>query len=299
MKDINSYIVWTAIITPMNADSSVDYESLGNVLREQEAAGNGITLLGSTGEALNIDEAERGQILDFTFAQNLSVPIMVGVGGINIHLQTKWIEHLNQQAGISSYLLVVPPYAKPGVHGQYQWFKTFLDLAKKPCVIYNVPSRTAKKLEFETVKMLLGHPNFWAIKEASGSLDDFKKFVEVAPSIHMLSGEDATLAEQCKLGCKGVISVVSNAWPVAAHEWAKQCVAGTLSDTEVWPQAVAAIFSASSPVPTKALLHDQARIKTPQVRLPLSSQDMPDIEIVRKANIAITTWLNQTKNLVA
>lgn len=290
MKDPDSYIVWTAIITPMNADGSVDYESLGRLLREQENAGNGITLLGSTGEALNIDEAERKEILNYALGLNLSVPIMVGVGGINIHLQTEWIEHLNQQAGISSYLLVVPPYAKPGVHGQYEWFKTLLDLAKKPCVLYNVPSRTCKKLEFETVKMLLGHPNFWAIKEASGSLDDFKRFVEVAPNIHMLSGEDATLPEQCKLGCKGVISVVSNAWPAAAHEWAQQCVAGTLSDTEVWSSAVAAIFSASSPVPTKALLHDQGRIKTPEVRLPLSSQDMPDIEIVRQANTAIETW---------
>ncbi len=295
MKDLDSYIVWTAVITPMNADSSVDYESLGKVLREQEAASNGITLLGSTGEALNIDESERKQILEFTLAQNLSVPIMVGIGGINIHLQTDWIEHLNQQSGISSYLLVVPPYAKPGVHGQYEWFKTLLDLAKRPCVLYNVPNRTCKKLEFETVKKLVDHPNFWAIKEASGSLDDFKEFVQIAPNIHMLSGEDATLTEQCKLGCQGVISVVSNAWPVAAHEWAQQCVAGNLSDAEVWKQAVDAIFSASSPVPTKALLHDQGRIKTPEVRLPLSSQDMPDIEIVRQANTDIEAWFAAQK----
>lgn len=295
MEDLNSYIVWTAIITPMNADSSVDYESLGALLKEQEAAGNGITLLGSTGEALNIDESERKEILSYTLGLNLSVPLMVGVGGINIHLQTEWIEHLNAQEGIAAYLLVVPPYAKPGVHGQYEWFKALLDLAKRPCVLYNVPSRTSKKLEFETVKMLLDHPNFWAIKEASGSLDDFRQFVAIAPDIHMLSGEDATLAEQCKLGCKGVISVVSNAWPVAAHEWAQQCVAGTLTDTQVWQQAVAAIFSASSPVPTKALLHDQGRIQTPQVRLPLSSQDMSNIEIVRQANTSIEAWLAAQK----
>ncbi len=64
MKDINSYRVWTALITPMLDDGSVDYETLEKLLKQQEAAGNGITILGSTGEALNIDDDEKKKILE-------------------------------------------------------------------------------------------------------------------------------------------------------------------------------------------------------------------------------------------
>jgi len=293
---IDEYVVWTAIITPLLNDSSVDYESLEKLLRAQAAAGNGITILGSTGEALNLDDKERKEILDFALGLKLDVPFMVGVGGININEQKAWVEYLNNIDGLDAYLLVVPPYAKPGIHGQHQWFKALMDLAKRPCVLYNVPGRTCKKLEFESVKMLVDHPKFWAIKEASGSLEDFKKFVEIAPKAHMLSGEDGMLPEQCKLGCAGVVSVVSNVWPEAAHEWAKQSVAGKLNEPQVWLDAADAIFSATSPIPAKALLHDLGRIKTPTLRLPLSIDDMSDVNALIKANQEVESWYAKQPN---
>lgn len=292
MKDIDSYLVWTAIITPMNEDSSIDYGSFTSLLHEQAAAGNAITILGSTGEALNIDEAERKEILEFALSLKLNVPIMVGVGGINLHTQLEWIEYLNGLA-VDAYLLVVPLYAKPGIYGQHGWFKALLDAAQKPCMLYNVPGRTAKKLEFETVKMLNGHPNFWAIKEASGSEEEFSKYVAATPGAHIMSGDDPMLPAFAKLGAKGVVSVAGNAWPVATHEFAKQCIEGTFKDHDIWSKATAALFCASNPIPVKALLHDQGRIKTPELRLPLSKEDMTDIEIVREANASVETWLTQ------
>lgn len=293
MKSIESYIVWTAIITPLFDDGRIDYESLGSLLAEQSDAGNAITILGSTGEGLNLDADERKEILTFALGLKLDVPFMVGVGGINLKEQKQWIEYLNNQSGLSAYLLVVPPYVKPGINGQYDWFKALMDVASKPCVLYNVPSRTCKKLEFETVKMLLDHPNFWAIKEASGSLDDFKKFREIAPDTRIFSGEDGMLPEQCKLGCQGVISVVSNSWPKAAQEWGKQCLAKNLHDQPVWTRAADAIFSVSSPIPTKALLYDQGRINSPTLRPPLSIKDASNIEILRQADREINLWLKQ------
>src|SRR3990167_2752445 len=128
MKDINSYQVWTAIVTPMSTDGSIDYDSFTTVLKEQEKADNAITILGSTGEALNIDEPERKEILDFALGLKLDVPLMVGVGGNNLKAQTDWVEYLNK-LDFAAYLLVVPHYAKPGVHGQYGWFKALLDVA--------------------------------------------------------------------------------------------------------------------------------------------------------------------------
>lgn len=288
-KDINSYQVWTAIITPMNDDGSIDYESFKKLLREQDASGNAITILGSTGEALNIDLSERKQILDFAIGLKLTVPLMAGVGGININEQSAWVEYLNQLE-IDAYLLVVPLYAKPGVHGQYGWFKTLLDTARKPCMLYNVPGRTAKNLEIETVKMLADHPNFWAIKEASGSEAEFSKYHASASKAKMMSGDDLMLPAFAKLGAEGVVSVASNVWPDAAKIYARQCLDGSFKSEELWKNAINALFIASNPIPAKAILHKLGRIKSPELRLPLSSKDMDGLEKIVSLSDQIRQW---------
>lgn len=292
MKDINAYKVWTAVITPMDDDGSVDYKGLEKVLKSQEAAGNAITILGSTGEALNLDEDEKKKILDFAIGLRLSVPLMAGVGGTNLNTQLAWVKHLNGLE-LDCYLLVVPLYAKPGIHGQYGWFKALLDAADKPCMLYNVPGRTAKDLELETVKMLSGHDNFWSIKEASGSEEDFVNFAKAAKDVLMMSGDDPMLPAFSRLGAKGVVSVAANVWPEATNLCAEQCAAGTFTDDKIWGEATQALFCASNPVPVKALMHDKKIIGSPQVRLPLSADDMADMEIVRHADSLIEEWYSK------
>lgn len=291
-KSIDKYRVWTAIVTPMNDDSSVDYESFESLLKNQNEAGNAITILGSTGEALNLDLSERKQILDFAIGLNLDIPLMVGVGGINLNEQSEWVEYLNV-LDVDAYLLVVPLYAKPGVHGQYGWFKHLLDLAKRPCMLYNVPGRTAKNLEIETVKMLVDHPNFWAIKEASGSEKDFAEYAKAAVGKKMMSGDDLLLPEFARLGAEGVVSVASNVWPEATKKYADQCIEGSFADESIWKPAIEALFSASNPIPAKALLKERGDIKSSVLRLPLSIADMGDIELLMSADKNISEWLNQ------
>lgn len=276
----------------MNEDGSIDWESFKKLLKTQEAADNAITILGSTGEALNIDLGERKAVLDFAVKLNLKVPIMAGIGGFNLNEQSAWIKHLNT-LDIDAYLLVVPLYAKPGIHGQYGWFKQLMDLSQKPCMLYNIPGRTAKILEYETLSMLCNHPKLWAIKEASGSIEEFKKYAEIAPKVRIMSGDDAMLPAFAPFGAKGVVSVLSNVWPEATHEYARQCTEGTFKDNDIWERAVQALFCASNPIPAKAALYDQGKIKSPTVRLPLSTEDMPDIGIVRKSDKEINRWLSQ------
>lgn len=292
MKDINAYQIWTAIITPMSEDGSVDYDGLEKILRQQEAANNAITLLGSTGEALNIDDDEKKQILNFAIDLKLNVPLMAGVGGINLHTQKEWIEYLNGLE-LDCYLLVVPLYAKPDTYGQYGWFKSLMDVSRRPCMLYNVPGRTAKSLDFEALSMLKDHKNLWAIKEASGSEAEFTKYTQTAPSALMMSGDDAMLPKFSKLGAKGVVSVASNVWPEAAHEYAAQCVKGTFNDDVIWGSCIESLFCVSNPVPIKALMHDLGMISSPKVRLPLSEKDLPGLDDLRKADSDIKTWLDR------
>tara|TARA_R110000868_G_scaffold136049_2_gene348791 strand:- start:512 stop:1387 length:876 start_codon:yes stop_codon:yes gene_type:complete len=290
--NLNDYPLWTAVITPMKEDGSVDFESYGLLLKEQEAAGNGVLTLGSTGEALNIDESERREVLAFTLKQNLKVPVMVGVGGVNLRETLEWVNYLNTQP-IQSVLLVTPLYAKPGDEGQYEWFKTLLDATKFPAMLYNVPSRTGKAMSLKATARLKDHKNFWAIKEASGSVDEFKKYREAAPNARIYSGDDAMTPKFCSHGGKGLVSVAANVWPAQTHEYVKQCLAGTLKDEQLWADCSNSLFAASNPIPAKVLLAKLGRIACHNLRAPLTHKELPDCSAQLEADKKINTWFNK------
>jgi 4-hydroxy-tetrahydrodipicolinate synthase len=292
--NLNEYPLWTAVITPMKNDGSVDYASLEKVLRDQEAAGNGWLILGSTGESLNLDEAERREILNFSLKLKPKVPVMVGVGGSNLRETKEWVSYLNTLP-VHAYLLVTPLYAKPGVMGQYYWFKELLDLSSRPCMLYNVPSRTGKALEHKTVQMLADHSNFWAIKEASGSVEEFKKYRTDAPSAHIFSGDDGLTPDFAQHGAKGLVSVASNAWPKETNLFTRQSLAGTLDAKELWQKAADSLFIASNPVPVKRLMQEQKVIATAILRAPLCHEDLNDASPLLTAEANVKRWYNDQK----
>jgi 4-hydroxy-tetrahydrodipicolinate synthase len=292
--DLTNYPLWTALITPFTETGEVDYEDLLGLLKIQEAANNGILILGSTGEALNIDPDTKRDIVEFCCAQELGVPLMVGVGGTMLAKTTQWIEWLNEQP-VHSLLLVTPLYAKPGHRGQTAWFKTLLDAAQMPCILYNIPGRTSVPLHQDTVSDVLHHENFFGIKEASGDLDTFKTFCRNAPGKIMYSGDDGLMPEFARAGAHGLISVASNAWPDATHLMVEQTLSGTFTDVRLWKKATNALMSVTNPIPVKCLLHDTDVIKSPYLQLPLHADDLDDLEPIRQQNQAINDWyLQQT-----
>jgi len=289
--DLNNYPLWTAVITPMLDNGEVDYESLERVLNQQVEAMNGLLILGSTGEALNLDLSEQKEILDFTLSLNLKAPIMVGVGGINLRETTEWIKYL-ESLDVHCYLLVTPLYAKPGTIGQYEWFQTLMDTSSRPVNLYNIPSRTGLALSHKTVQMLKDHPNLWAIKEASGSVDEFKLYVADAPKAKVFSGDDALLPVFSKVGAKGLISVSSNSWPAQTHLYTEQCLDGKLSDGDqrLWADCTNTMFIASNPIPVKRLMYEQGTIKTSVLRAPLTHRDLENADRLLTADEKINTW---------
>ncbi|MFG1482720.1 4-hydroxy-tetrahydrodipicolinate synthase [Halobacteriovorax sp. HFRX-2_2] len=289
---INSTPLWTAVITPLNSDLTIDLDSLESILREQEAARNGILILGSTGEALNLNLEERKNILNFVIDLDLKVPLMCGVGGINLTETCEWVSYLDG-LNIDAYLMVTPLYAKPGAEGQYEWFKTLMDVSNKPVMLYNVPSRAGIELSFEAVKRLNKHKQFWAIKEASGSPEKFAKYVEAAGELgRVYSGDDGMLPEFAPLGAKGLVSVASNPWPAQTHAYTVACLGGELSEeeTKMWVESSNAMFVASNPVPAKWLMKENGQIKDASLRPPLSIKDMKLETNVLNANKNIQSW---------
>ena len=288
--NISNYPLYTALITPLKEDSSVDYDALEGLLREQEEANNGILVLGSTGEALNLDKEEKEKIFKFASDLNLKVPLMAGIGGINLRETLEDINFLNE-LNYHCYLLVTPLYAKPGKVGQTEWFKALLDNSKKPCMLYNVPSRTGTSLNIETVSELNSHPNFWAIKEASGSVDDFKNYVGATNGQLVYSGDDALMNDFARHGAKGLVSVASNVWPKETNIFVQKCLNNDLENEDEWKTWSNSLFEASNPIPTKVLMNELGRINSPICRPPLSHQDLQSTENLINVNNSVKNWL--------
>ncbi|MBD3615310.1 MAG: 4-hydroxy-tetrahydrodipicolinate synthase [Gracilimonas sp.] len=291
---MEKFPLWTAIVTPMNANGSVDYDSFEYILRKQEEAGNGVLVLGSTGEGLNLNEEEKREIVEFTKGLNLDVPMMVGIGGFNLPAQADFIHFCNEiQPDV--LLLVTPLYAKPGAEGQFEWFSELMAETDIPCMLYNVPSRTGVKMHPSVpARLKQEFDHLFGVKEASGSVEEFKAFRREAPDVKFYSGDDGLTPAFAKEGAVGLVSVASNVWPKATHRYTEMCIEGNSDNLfPLWKNATDVLFKAPNPVPAKVLLNRKDWITNDTVRLPLSLGDISDKveQELLKADKEISNWL--------
>ncbi len=290
-SELHKTILWTALITPLLRCGEIDFPSLKKLAVSQSDAGNGIVLLGSTGEGLALTSQEHLSIVEFVCNLSLGTPLMVAVGGYHLTEQINWITICNQLP-ISAYLLGSPIYAKPGVVGQTQWFSALLDAAKFPCMLYNVPSRSGVSIPIETLQAVQNHQNCWALKEASGDLNQVLAYRQYCPDIALYSGEDAMMPYLAQAGVKGLVSVCSNAWPQATLKYVELSLAG---ETEglfpLWQNAVDELFQVASPIPVKSLMYQKQMIETPFLRAPLTHLELDDNNSLLASDKLINQWL--------
>ncbi|TKB47038.1 4-hydroxy-tetrahydrodipicolinate synthase [Thalassotalea mangrovi] len=290
--NLADFATWTALITPFDELGAIDFDSLTQLVDQQDSAGNAILLMGSTGEGLAISLEDQLEVVSFVSNLNPGVPIMVAVGGADLPAQLTWMKHCNR-LNIDAYLLGTPFYAKPGVAGQTHWFKNLLDAAKHPCMIYNVPSRSGVNIPAQTVANLVSHPNLWAMKEASGDIHQFLAYRQVAPGLAIYSGEDALMPYLAAAGAKGLVSVCSNVWPEATNLYVKKSLGGdNQSLFPVWYNATNALFSAANPIPVKVLMHLRKMIASPMLRAPLTHLELTDHQGIIDADKRIHDWHN-------
>jgi 4-hydroxy-tetrahydrodipicolinate synthase len=291
--------LWTAIITPMQADGKIDYPSFEKLLRKQAAVKNGIVLFGSTGEGMALSRKEKEEGLRFAQGLKLGLPMIVGVPGHQLEEALDWIQFA-QNHGADGFLAVTPYYSKPGKLGQINWFKQILDHARLPVMLYNVPSRAGVSLHAEVLETLSAHPNLWALKESSGSIAELKNFQRVNPELSYFCGDDGLLPEFAAQGVKGLISVAANVWPEATRKYAELCLqqktAGLLP---LWKTCTDALFLASNPIPAKWLHHHLGEIPTAFTRAPLAEADFTvsagATEKLISAHQQIKAWLAERK----
>ncbi|WP_375315794.1 4-hydroxy-tetrahydrodipicolinate synthase [Wolbachia endosymbiont (group A) of Colletes cunicularius] len=282
--------LWTACVTPFNCNGDgIDYRSLQRLLTIQAEAENGVVLLGSTGEGLSLTDSEKRTLVEFLCKLKLNTKIIIGVPGVNLYQTLEWLDFCKGMP-IHGYLMTTPIYAKPGIMGQTLWFEKLLEKAHVPAMLYNIPSRAGINLHPETVHNLSDHEKLWAIKDSSGTVGTLAQYKKVAPNIEVFCGDDNMISDMAAYGAAGLVSVASNVWPRIAREYVKQCLSGKNFQADSWQQACKALFIASNPIPTKALLHDIGLIEHQTVRLPLSTEDLPSVEVLRQANEMVLEW---------
>lgn len=288
--------LWTALVTPLNSDGTLNEADLINLIHEQEHAGNGIVILGSTGEALNLTKLEKERIIELISELKLTIPVVAGVGGFDLDSTLDWLDFLETKR-VDGYLMVTPMYSKPGAEGQFHWFKSLMDHVSRPCMLYNVPGRTAIPLNTESVRRLVNHFNFWAIKESSGSPEIMQKYQDAAGSGNIYCGDDLCLADFVSYGAVGLVSVASNVWPQEVNAYVELGLQHklTMSDIHLWKMASLALFKSSNPVPVKALMAKEGRISSNCVKLPLHSDDYNQLDELIDYSNQIRLWFENCR----
>ena len=268
----------TALVTPMKKDSSIDYESLKNLINHQISNGiNGIVAVGTTGESATIDFEDHIKLIEFFVkVTDNRVPIIAGTGA-NSTEEALTLTKAAESIGADAALLVSPYYNKPPQEGIIQHHLKMAAEANKPQLLYNGPSRTASFIEPPTVSRLAKHENIIGIKDATGdmkNLDDLKRLCskEVnSNNFYFYSGDDFTSLEFLKLGGHGTISVSSNVAPKIVSEIC-ECFKNDFKKAELLDSKLKDLnenlFSESNPIPVKWALHKIGLIDK-GIRLPL------------------------------
>ena len=186
--------------------------------------------------------------------------------------------------------MVTPLYAKPGDEGQLYWFQKLMNKASKPVMLYNIPGRTGIPLSKKALLTLKDHPRFWAIKEASGSPEEFEQYVDLVKPNPVYSGDDALLPLYSKIGAKGLVSVASNAWPLQTHQYVEKTLRHKLKHQPEWERWSNSLFMESNPIPVKRLLFERGDIESPLCRPPLSHKEIKDPRELMTVNQQVLNW---------
>jgi len=183
-----------ALVTPMQEDGSLDWDSLDALVDWHIAMGtNGIVPVGTTGESATVDVKEHAQIIKRVVNQvNGRLPVIAGTGA-NATLEAIELTQMARDAGADACLLVTPYYNKPTQEGLYQHYKLVAETVDIPQILYNVPGRTACDMLAETVARLSALKNVIGIKEATGDVNRTLDILELCESdVVVYSGDDAT-----------------------------------------------------------------------------------------------------------
>ena len=268
----------TAMVTPFDEKGEVDYEQAKKLaLALINSGSDGVVVVGTTGESPTLVRQEELRLFR-------EIKAVIGdkgsvIAGTGSNSTAEAIEATKQaeKTGVDACLLVVPYYNNPTQEGLYQHFKTIAGNTNLPCIVYNVPSRTIRNLDKETLVRLSRIENIIGVKEASGNLEQVAYAISNARKGFLVwSGNDSDTLPVLSLGGYGIISVASHLVGKQIKEMINYFMEGdTIKAAELHRYLMPLfkdLFVIANPMPVKYALN-QVGFRAGKPRLPLIEPD--------------------------
>jgi 4-hydroxy-tetrahydrodipicolinate synthase len=271
---MNFGTIITAMVTPFNKDLSVNYEAAAALAKQLVDNGSdGLVVTGTTGESSTLTMDESAELYRAVMDAVGDKATVIAGSGSNSTAEAKHLTASAQKAGVHASLQVAPYYNKPSQEGFYRHFQEIAADTDLPIILYNIPGRTAKNVDAETIKRLSEIDNIIGIKEASGDLEQVSRIIrDTGDDFLVYSGDDFLTLPIMSLGGDGVISVAShiagNQMKSMTEAYRNGNVAAAADLHNHLMDLFKVLFITANPVPVKAALN-MTGFDVGGVRLPL------------------------------
>ncbi|MDO5309362.1 MAG: 4-hydroxy-tetrahydrodipicolinate synthase [Planctomycetia bacterium] len=263
-----------AMITPFTSEGKIDFDVLAEQIEFQIAAGTPIlSPVGTTGESPTLTVEEHCELIRQTVKIVAGRAKVLAGSGSNSTSEALNLTRKAEELGADAALVIGPYYNKPSQEGLYQHFKAIAHSVSLPICIYNVPGRTGRSIEPETIIRLAEIKNIAMVKEASGSMDAASRIIG-ATDLTVLSGDDSLTLPFMSIGARGVVSVVGNVAPVDLIALCAAIDANDYATARALHQKLFALCRkmlslSTNPIPVKAAMKALGR-DSGYLRLPMT-----------------------------
>jgi 4-hydroxy-tetrahydrodipicolinate synthase len=265
-----------AITTPFR-NGELDLDVLRKQIEFQIEAGTPcIVPVGTTGESPTLSHEEHERVIAASVEIAAGrIKVMPGTGS-NSTREALRLTQWAARKGADAALVVAPYYNKPTQEGFYEHFKALAEAVNIPLCVYNIPGRTGKNIEPETLARLAEIPNIMMVKEAAGSMDQVSQIIALS-NLTVLSGDDSMTLPMLAVGARGVVSVVGNIVPRDMLALLAAFESGNIAEARRWhaklfPLCRDMLGLSTNPIPIKAAMKILGR-DTGELRLPMTAID--------------------------
>ncbi|MDP3983610.1 MAG: 4-hydroxy-tetrahydrodipicolinate synthase [Acidimicrobiia bacterium] len=253
--------VLTAMITPFTEEGRLDYDRAWNLARYlTEHGSDGLVVTGTTGESPTLTNDEKVALYRTVVeaVANRETMVLAGTGTYDT-AESVYLTQRAQEVGCNGILAVTPYYSRPSQEGLVAHFQAMADASDLPVLLYNIPGRTARRIEIETLKRLADHPRIVAVKDAVMDIDFTSQTCQEVPQLAVYSGQDSMTLPMMAVGAIGVVSVISHLAGDVVRQLVAAAAAGDLPRArqlhhQLLPLAFAC-FLEPNPAPVKAAMN--------------------------------------------